>query len=398
MSSQPSTSQEKFYKFWEIYINEDGTDGFHRMTGRKAMEMKAYLDDIQKAHEDYLLKGALRYLQRTEDPAAFDLLYKKKEDADNLFDMFFEVIEVPSDKPVEKITDVKPITEDKFTKLLKDIRIKESTVKGHFTAIETDYTACMNIIDSDVKEEISKLGDYLNKITRQKAEIVKILIDVESSVGEYKRLIVDMERKLIDKPDVAVSKELESTKKFVEESDKYVGTIRRYRNAAVLPENIVRAFQAIKPGVRGILAKRQLFNELKEQYTYAVRLISDPSLKPKKVVVEEDEDEDEDEEDDDYEDEEDDEDEDGASVTTAGASVSTADAPRPEGAGADEESLPTVRPVQKKAFQKKEDLAGAVGRAVLAAGKAPHVTRYGRIVRPPTKPRKTRRASSKLSH
>jgi hypothetical protein len=362
----PKTPQEKFYDFWMIYINEDGTDGFHRMTGRSSVKMREYLDTIRRAHEEYLLKGALRYLQRKENPAEFGALYEKPKDT--LFDMFFEVIEVPSDKSEVKVEDKgkELIPDDTFTKLLKDMQIKESIVKGHFTAIATAYTKAMNIIESDVKEEFSKLGGYVDKdININKNAIVKILIEVESTIGENRKEIVDLERKLLDKPDEAVSKELESTKKFIEESNKYVDSIRRYRNAAVLPERVIRAFQVIKPRVRGILAKRQLFNELKEQYKYAVRLISDPSLKPNKAppaiaVADEDED---------YETENE------ADESNNGTEGSI-------GSGTAELIKKPVK--EKKAGVPRQTLSGRVVKPTAPGGRGPR--------------RKTRKALSKLSH
>jgi hypothetical protein len=329
------------------------------MTGRHANAMKAYLDEIGAAYEEYLLKGALRYLQKKEDPELFYEIYK--EPKETLFDTFFEVIEVPIDKK-EKVEEVKEVKEDKFAAIIKDTKIKESIVKGHFTAIETAYTACMNIIESDAKEQFIKLGGYVTQIDKDKGQIVNILISVESTVGEYKRAIVELERKLLDKPDEVVSKELESTKKFIEESNTYIDTIRRYRNAAVLPENVIRAFQNLHPEKRGKLARKQTFDELKEQYKFAVRLISDPSLKPKKVVEEEEEEE----EDEEYEEEEEEEETnaDTASVGSGTASV------------AGNSSIPTVAPRPHirpltKAEQRAKDAANAadaaVGRAIKAA-------------------------------
>ena len=390
------------------------------MTGRKANAMKAYMDEIGQAYEDYLLKGAIRYLQKKENPELFDLIYEKPKETlfekvgffekplSTFGDTFFEVIEVPLDKADVK-TEVKPevkLVEDKFTKSLQDMKIKESTVKGRFTEIETAYTACMNIIDSDAKEQFNKLGSYIEKITKEKNEIVKILIEIEATVGESKKNIVELERKLLDKSDDTVSKQLESTKKFIEESNKYIDSIRRYRNAAVLPENVIRAFQAIKPGVRGILAKRHLFGELKEQYKFAVRLISDPSLKAKKALVVEDA-EGTDDEDEDYDEEDEEENENTFSVTSDASenNVSVVND--------DSSSLPTVvpqphtklTPSQKRAAVVREaaEREAAVGRAVLAAGEAAgKVTRSGRVVKAPAPggrgPRRKTRKSSKLSH
>jgi hypothetical protein len=347
------------------------------MTGRHANAMKAYLDEIGAAYEEYLLKGALRYLQKKEDPELFYEIYK--EQPTTIFDTFFEVVEVPIDKKEKVEEKVKEVKEDKFAAIIKDIKIKESIVKGHFTAIETAYTACMNIIESDAKEQFIKLGGYVTQIDKDKGQIVNILISVESTVGEYKRAIVELERKLLDKPDEVVSKELESTKKFIEESNKYIDTIRRYRNAAVLPENVIRAFQNLHPEKRGKLARKQTFDELKEKYNFAVRLISDPSLKPKKVVEEEEE------EDEEYEEEEEEEETnaDTASVGSGTASV------------AGNSSLPTVaprphtRPLTKAEQRAKDAANAAVGRAIKAAAQT--------TAAQPTQTRPVRQRRARLS-
>jgi hypothetical protein len=374
-SQKPKTSQEKFYDFWKIYINEDGTDGFHRMTGRSANAMQEYLEEIRKAHEDYLLKGALRYLQRKENPVLFNELYKEPEDT---FGWFFEPIPVPSDVKTIEVKEVKEVKpSDKFTKMIQDIKIKESIVKGHFINIETLYTAFIHLITGsrDRNEIINKQ----QPISKELKGIVNTLIEVETTIGNSKRAIIEMERKLIDKPDEIVSKELESTKKFIEESNTYINSMRRYKNAAVLAGKVITGFLEIHQGSKGATKKDAVFKDLTQEYDYAVRLISDPTLKPRKAPVQEEEDE-EDEEDEDYEEEEEEEeDEEDKNETASQAGSGTVGLAGADAASADG-SLPTVKPLPTvKLARQKADQAAAIGRAVLAAGQVQ--TRSGRVVK-----------------
>lgn len=241
ITSTPS-KKEGFYKFWEIYINEDGTDGFHRMTGRKASAMKRYLEEIWKGYETYLIEGALRYIQKKDDAKAFEVLYEPKGEA-TVFDMFFERIPVPSDT---------------FPSVSESTKTVLDSVKGHFTSLQEKYDEFINIVDSNDTERMKTIGEILKVVIAEKDEIIKKLMEVEA------------EKK-------------ESNTNFVKES--LIESISRYRKAADLSEKVILAFNKYNSAKSGKLPKKLIFIDLRKKYDFALNLIETPIQKEFAKVI-----------------------------------------------------------------------------------------------------------------
>jgi hypothetical protein len=241
--SKVKTPQEKFYDFWEIYINEDGTDGFHRMTGRKANAMKAYLDDIGRAYEDYLLKSALRYLQREEDPVLFDSIYEKPKDT--LFDMFFTVVKVPIDEVKERVENkaTPEVKEDKFTQVTKQLSVMEDELKVAFGEYNIKYNEFIN--ESKIESDPPNLGTIntlLNDMGAKGKSIQEKGTAVLKIINEYKlnKIRKDVElRSVTDiKVKEALTKELESIRKIIEDSKGIEGYVNRYNTTIRLSNDV----------------------------------------------------------------------------------------------------------------------------------------------------------------
>ena len=92
---------------------------------------------------------------------------------------------------------------------------------------------------------------------------------------------------------ILINKELESTRKFLEESKKIIEPMTRYRNAAVSAEKVVQAYIDFSSAKRDKTFKKQIFLNLQEEYEMNVKIISNPSLKPLEKQLIEDEEEDE---------------------------------------------------------------------------------------------------------
>jgi hypothetical protein len=183
------------------------------VTGRKASAMKRYLEELWKGYEIYLIEGALRYIQKRDDAKAFELLYKPKEKS-TVFDMFFERVPIPS-VPIE--------TESKKTVL--------ESVKDHFTSLQEKYDEFINIVDSNDTERMKTIGEILKGVVAEKDEIVKKLMEAESE------------------------------------------EISRYKNAAVLSEKVILAFNQYNSANRGKFHKKLIFNDVRMKYDIAVNLI-----------------------------------------------------------------------------------------------------------------------------
>jgi hypothetical protein len=241
--SKVKTPQEKFYDFWEIYINEDGTDGFHRMTGRKANAMKAYLDDIGRAYEEYLLKSALRYLQREEDPVLFDSIYEKPKDT--LFDMFFTVVKVPIDEVKERVENkaTPEVKEDKFTQVTKQLSSLEDELKVAFGEYNIKYNEFIN--ESKIESDPPNLGTIntlLNDINAKGKSIQEKGTAVLKIINEYKLNKIRKDVELRSVTDIKVkenlTKELESIKKIIEDSKGIEGYVNRYNTTIRLSNDV----------------------------------------------------------------------------------------------------------------------------------------------------------------
>ena len=386
-TSKPKTSQEKFYDFWEIYINEDGTDGFHRTTGRNANKMRKYLDEIRQAYEKYLLKGALEYLQKKENPVLFDEMKKEKED--NIFSqVLFKVTEPTLDTKKEDVKpEVKPEVNE-FTEVLKQIVDMDINAQESFNTVNTLYDDSIDNIRAGVTGLTNILTDNLRKIT---IEVDK----TQSNYSKVRGIIGDSEKKIIELKRKNDPKKLESTIKFKEESSKIFNSIEKYKEAILLAKFIIETY--IKKGAskRGRLA--DLYNELKIKYDKIVNSLRTGIPIQKEIVG------DEDEGDEDYVDEGDEDDDDVSLNNTASGDKEVAASPE----------LPGPRSIRGR--PKKNPITGdiakglaEVGAAVrLAEGRAaagrPTRTTAGKrnpryIEVAPRKTRKTRKALSKLSH
>jgi hypothetical protein len=377
------SSQEKFYDFWEIYINEDGTDGFHRTTGRNANKMRKYLDEIRQAYEKYLLKGALEYLQKKENPFLFEEMKKDNIFSEMLFKVFEPTLTKDNVKPEVK-PEIKPEVNE-FTEVLKQIVDMDINAQESFNTVNTLYDDSIDNIRAGVTGLTNILTDNLRKIT---IEVDK----TQSNYSKVRGIIGDSEKKIIELKRKNNPNKLESTIKFKEESSKLFNSIEKYKEAILLAKIIIETY--IKKGTskRGRLA--DLYNELKIKYDKIVNSLR-TGIPIKKEIVDEDED------DEDYVDEGDEDDDDVSLNNTASGDEEIA-------------SPELLGPPSKRGRPKKNPITGDIAKGLAEVGAAVRLAEGRAAGRPtrttagkrnpryievaPRKTRKTRKALSKLSH
>jgi hypothetical protein len=73
-------SKEAFFKFWQTYINKDGTSKLVLMTNKEGREIQDYLQSVLEAYRKELQEKTLYFLRKQDSDITFDEYVKEREE------------------------------------------------------------------------------------------------------------------------------------------------------------------------------------------------------------------------------------------------------------------------------------------------------------------------------